>query len=163
MLVSACISQAVEDYRFNNSFLLNTVKDLPAQEWLKRPSVCTNHISWIVGHVIWARKAVLTRLGQEWSTPWLAMFARGTKLDNTTAYPSPGTLMDTWKDVGGILCTSLEEAPEELLSKSATPPGPPTADGKVSGVIRFMAWHETYHVGQISLVACMLGHKGLMG
>ena len=26
----ACIAQAAEDYRYNNSFLLNTVKDLTA-------------------------------------------------------------------------------------------------------------------------------------
>jgi uncharacterized damage-inducible protein DinB len=50
-----------------------------------------------------------------------------------------------------------------VLAKAATPPSPPTTDGKISGVIRFLAWHETYHVGQISLVACMLGHKGQMG
>ena len=163
MPVAACIAQAAEDYRFNNGFLLNTVKDLSAEEWLKRPTVCANHISWIVGHVTWTRKAILARLGTEWSTPWLGMFARGVKLDETAAYPSPDALMDAWKEVGSLLGAALENVSEEALCKDATPPAPPTADGKISGVIRFLAWHETYHVGQISMVACMLGHKGLMG
>lgn len=163
MPVPACIAQAADDYRFNNSFLLNTVKDLTPEEWLKRPTVCTNHISWIVGHVTWTRKAVLARLGTAWSTPWLGMFAHGVKLDETAAYPSPDALMDSWKEVGGLLCDALENATDEVLCKPATPPAPPTTDGKISGVIRFLAWHETYHVGQISIVACMLGHKGLMG
>ena len=163
MAISACIAQAFEDYRWNNGFLLNTVKDLSPEEWLKRPTVCSNHIAWIVGHVTWTRKGLLARLGTEWTTPWLGMFARGVKLDESAKYPSPGELMDAWKEAGGVLCSALEHAPEELLSKTAAPPGPPTADGKISGVIRFLAWHETYHVGQVSIVACMLGHKGLMG
>ena len=163
MPVSPSIAQAAEDYRFNSGFLLQTVKDLPAEDWLKRPSSCTNHISWIVGHVTWARKGVLARVGTEWSTPWLGMFARGVKLDDSTAYPSPHALMDSWKEAGSLLCDALENASEEMLSQEAAPPSPPTTDGKISGIIRFLAWHETYHVGQISLVACMLGHKGLMG
>jgi len=163
MPISACIAQAFEDYRQNNDFLLKTVNDLAPNEWLKRPTVCSNHISWITGHIIWTRKAVLARLGTEWSRPWLGMFARGVKLDESAVYPSPDELKNTWNEVGGVLCGALEAAPEEVLSKVAAPPGPPTADGKISGVIRFLAWHETYHVGQISIVACMLGHKGLMG
>ncbi len=163
MPILTCIAQAAEDYRYNNSFLLNTVKDLTAEEWLKRPTVCSNHIAWIVGHVTWARKAILARLGTQWSTPWLGMFARGVKLDETAAYPSSEELMGAWKEVGGILCGALENAPEEMLTKPATPPSPPTTDGTMGGVIRFLAWHETYHVGQISIVACMLGHKGQMG
>jgi len=91
------------------------------------------------------------------------MFARGVKLDDSAAYPSPDVLMDAWKEVGTLLCDALENASDDVLSQVATPPAPPTTDGKISGVIRFLAWHETYHVGQISLVACMLGHKGLMG
>ena len=27
-------------------------------------------------------------------------------------------------------------------------PGPPSADGKLTGIVNFMALHETYHVGQ---------------
>jgi len=163
MPVPPSIAQAAEDYRFNNNFLLNAVKDLSADEWLKRPNECTNHIAWIVGHLIWARKAVLGRLGAEWSTPWLGLFARGAKLDDAAAYPSSDSLIDAWKEVSGVLSTALESASDAVVGQPVTPPGPPSADGKISGQIRFLAWHETYHVGQVSLVSCMLGHKGLMG
>lgn len=163
MPVQACVAQAFEDFRWNNGFLLNTVKDLSPGEWLQRPNECSNHIAWIVGHVTWARKGVLARLGAEWSAPWLGMFARGVKLDEATEYPAPDVMMAAWKEAGEVLSSALENAPHEALAKDAAPPSPPTADGKVSGVIRFLAWHETYHVGQISLVACLLGHKGLMG
>src|SRR5438132_7058387 len=86
MPVPACIAQAAEDYRHNDSFLLNSVQDLAPEEWVKRPSEMCNHVAWIVGHVIWARTAILSRLGAKWSAPWLGMFARGGKLDEGAAY-----------------------------------------------------------------------------
>ena len=162
MPVSPAIAQAAEDYRFNNDFLVNTVKDLQPEEWLKRPSENANHMAWIVGHVIWARKALLGRMGTEWSTPWLDLFARGAKLDDATVYPSPDELLSAWRDVSGVLAGTLESASEELLAQPATQ-GPPSADGKLSGTVRFLAYHETYHLGQASYLRGLLGHKGLMG
>lgn len=113
--------------------------------------------------MIWTRKAVLARLGSDWSAPWLGLFARGVKLDETAAYPSPDMLMDAWRETGDLLHGVLENCPEDVLAKLATPPSPPTADGKISGLVRFLSWHETYHVGQIAYVRCLLGHKSLMG
>jgi len=163
MPVPASIAHSAEEYRFNDGYLLNMVKDLSPEEWVKRPSGATNHVAWIVGHLIWTRKMVLARLGTEWSKPWLGMFARGEKLDEAAAYPSPDAMMDTWREVSGVLGTAMENASDEALAAPAPRPGPPTADGKISGIVRFLAWHETYHVGQISYVRCLLGHKGMMG
>ena len=63
----------------------------------------------------------------------------------------------------GLLTQALDNASEEKLAAPAPQPGPPSADGKVSGTISFMAWHETYHIGQVSYLCCWLGHKGMMG
>jgi uncharacterized damage-inducible protein DinB len=163
MPVPAAIIAAAEEFRYNNKFTENFVKDLDPEEWLKRPEGSANHIAWIVGHIIWARTAVLSRLGSKWSAPWLGMFARGEKVDDATAYPSPDTLMDAWQEVSGALTAALEAASDELVDQPAPKPGPPSADGKLSGTIRFLSWHETYHVGQISYVRSLLGHKSLMG
>ena len=54
MPVPAVIAAAAENYRFNSDFLARTVQDLSPDEWLSRPNDNTNHIAWIVGHVIWA-------------------------------------------------------------------------------------------------------------
>src|SRR5579871_1843942 len=62
MPIPASIAHAAEDYRFNNNFVLNTVKDLAPEEWLKRPNDCSNHIAWILGHLLWTRKRILARL-----------------------------------------------------------------------------------------------------
>lgn len=163
MPVPAVIATAANEYKFNNAYLEKTLKDLAPEEWLRRPDDTANHLAWIVGHLVWSRKQVLRRLGAEWDLPWLGMFARGEKLDLGTAYPSGQALLDAWKDTSDLLVQALENASEEKLASPAPQPGPPSADGKLSGTIGFMAWHETYHVGQVSYLCCWLGHKGLMG
>ena len=162
MPVPAVIATAAENYRFNSDFLTKMVSDLSPEEWLRRPDEKLNHIAWIVGHVIWARKAVLTRLGTDWSQPWLSSFARGVKCNDVATFPSPDTLMDNWREVSGVLATALDGASEDVLSTPSTQ-GPPSADGKISGVVNFLAIHETYHLGQASYLRSWLGHKGLMG
>jgi len=160
--VPAVIASAAENYRFNSDFLTKMVSDLSPEEWMNRPSETTNHITWIVGHLIWTRKQLLGRLGSEWSQPWLGSFARGVKCGEGAPYPSSDTLIDPWREVSGILAGTLGSVSEEVLSQPAKN-GPPSADGKISGVVNFLTIHETYHVGQISYLRGWLGHKGLMG
>jgi hypothetical protein len=161
MPVPAVIAAAAENYRFNSDFMAKMVGDLSQEEWLRRPNEKANHIAWIVGHSIWARKAVLDRLGTEWSLPWLGLFARGVKCDDA-ALPSSDAFIEAWKEVSGVLAGALDSASEEILAKASTQ-GPPSADGKISGVVNFLAIHETYHIGQASYLRAWMGHKGLMG
>jgi hypothetical protein len=162
MPVPAVIAAAAENYRFNSDFLTKMTGDLSPEEWLSRPNEKTNHIAWIFGHVIWTRKQLLGRLGTEWSQPWLDSFARGVKCEDGAAYPSLDALMDAWREVSGILAGSLESVSENVLAQPSAQ-GPPSPDGKISGVVNFLAIHETCHVGQISYLRSWLGHKGLMG
>jgi len=162
MPVPAVIATAAHNYGFNSDFLVKMVSDLSPEEWLRRPDEKCNHIAWIVGHVVWTRKALLGRLGTEWSQPWLGMFARGTKCEDGAAYPSPDALLDAWREVSGVLAGTLDTVSEEALAQPATS-GPPSTDGKESGIVDFLAIHETYHIGQASYLRGWLGHKGLMG
>jgi uncharacterized damage-inducible protein DinB len=162
MPVPAVIANAAENYRFNSGFLTKTVSDLSPDEWLRRPDGKCNHIAWIVGHVTWARKQLLSRLGTQWSQPWLGMFARGATCDEGAAYPSSDAILDAWREVSDVLANSLETVSDDLLAQPS-PQGPPSHDGKVSGVVVFLAIHESHHVGQVSYLRSWLGHKGLMG
>jgi hypothetical protein len=162
MPVPAVIASAAENYRFNSGFLTRMVSDIPHEDWLRHPDGQCNHIVWIVGHVIWTRKALLGRLGTEWAQPWLGLFARGVKCEDAGAYPSPDTLLEAWGEVSGELDRALDSVSDEVLAQPATN-GPPSADGKYSGIVNFLAIHETYHLGQASYLRSWLGYKGLMG
>jgi uncharacterized damage-inducible protein DinB len=162
MPVPGVIQGAAQSYRYNDKFLADCVNGLSAEEWHRRPSDCSNPMAWIVGHLLWARKSLLGRLGAEWSAPWLGLYGRCAKAGDGVQPPSTDDLMAAWTEVSGILKTALENVPEEALSEPASQ-GPPSADGKVSGIVNFLAYHETYHVGQAAYLRCWLGHKGVMG
>src|SRR5579871_2814381 len=162
MPASAKIARAADEFRFNNGFVENTVSDLSLEEWFSRPGEKSNHIAWLVGHLVWTRNRLLDFIGTEWTRPWLNLFARGVKLADVSQYPTPEELMGAWRDVAGVLADALENASDEVLSQPATQ-GPPSADGKLSGIVNFLAYHETYHIGQASYVRAWLGHKCLMG
>jgi uncharacterized damage-inducible protein DinB len=162
MPVPDAIAAAGENYRFNSRFLKQTVSDLSPVEWLKRPGDNMNHIAWIVGHMALGRSRILHFMGAEWPQPALEIFGRGKKLLQDSAYPSPQSLLSTWSEAGHTMAAAFENVPEELLAKPA-PEGPPSLDGTIGGIVKFMAIHETYHLGQASYLRCWLGHKGLMG
>ena len=162
MPVPAVVAAAAEGYRFNSQFLTNSVKDLPAEDWFKRPAAHLNHIAWIVGHVVWARQLLIQRLGGEWAQTGLDVFARGVKLQEDAVYPSREALLKALEDSHTALAGALDRVPAELLASEAGQ-GPPSADGKVSGVVNFLAVHETYHVGQAAYLRSWLGHPALMG
>lgn len=162
MPVPSVIAAAAENYRFNSGFLEKTVSDLSPEEWLRRPGDNLNHIAWIVGHSAWTRGRLLHFIGAEWPLPVLDIFGRGQKLQQESAYPAHESLLAVWRESNDILTKALENVSEEALAKPSTQ-GPPSADGKISGVVNFLAVHETYHIGQASYLRAWLGHKGLMG
>jgi uncharacterized damage-inducible protein DinB len=101
-------------------------------------------------------------MGKEWSRPWLPLFARGSNVADAGQYPSPEEIVAAWHDVKAALTVALEETTAEALSV----PGPeklPSFDGMLSGAVSFMAWHETYHVGQAAFLRRWLGHGQVAG
>jgi hypothetical protein len=162
MPVPAVIASAAQSYNMNAGMLTKMVDDLSPEEWLKHPAPNPNHIAWIVGHVTWARGRVLARVGTEWSKPWFDLFGRGTKCGDDIPFPLHDVLLDAWRESSTVLDNTLENLTDEFLAEPSVK-GPPSTDGKQSGVVNFLAIHETYHLGQISYLRGWLGHKGFMG
>lgn len=163
MPIPAAIAPAAENYRFNSKSLKEMVSDLSPEEWLRRPAGNLNHIAWIVGHVTWCRGRVLHFIGTQWNPPALGdLFKRGASLQPDAAYPAPDALLNAWTESGHAMAAAVESVSPETVAQPLTQ-GPPSLDGKLSGMLHFMAIHETYHLGQISYLRSWLGHKGLMG
>jgi hypothetical protein len=155
------IDGAKESFRMSGEWILRITEDLSDEEWFKRPGESMNHMAWIVGHIIWARGAMVSRLGGAYEEPWLGKFARGVKLQDQSEYPSPDELKKGLRDVSTALTTAFENVTPETLQ--APVERIPSADGKVSGLTNFLALHDTYHVGQASYLRCWMGKKSPMG
>ncbi len=163
MPVAPQIATAAAIFRQNDVYLPKSFGGTTADEWSRRPNESSNSLLWEVGHIIWARGSTLRVLGVEWSTPWLSEFARGKSATEVSQYPSPEELVAAWNEVSASLKSALESATVEALSAPRPEKGPPSLDGTVGGIIGFLAYHETYHVGQAAYVSRWLGHAQIMG
>jgi uncharacterized damage-inducible protein DinB len=162
MPVPASIANAAVSFDYNASFLKKNLEGLTDEEWLRRPTDSVNHILWIVGHLCCVRSYLLQQLGEDWSKPWLALYGRGKKLDGAAPQPSPQEAMLAWNESCERLSAAMQSVSAETLAAPITN-GPPSTDGKLSGVVNFLAYHETYHLGQASYIRGWLGHAGVMG
>jgi hypothetical protein len=162
MPIASAIEIAAQEYERNNALLKKGIAGLTDEEWLRQPNESSNHLLWIVCHVIWARGALLGLLGSPWTRPWFPLFARGVKRDTAAAYPTPEEVTLALQEVSASLTAAMEAASDETLAKPS-PERIPSADGKLSGVVNFLAHHETYHIGQVAYLRCWLGHEGVAG
>ena len=162
MSVSPAIVGASASFTQNTGAVQKIVAGLTPEQWLSRPNDHSNHLTWIVGHVIWARQIIIARVGGQWACPGLEPFARSDKLDESLSYPAPETLLAYLQDSATALDATLSALTPEALAAPA-PPGPPSQDGKVSGFIGVMAWHETYHLGQIAYLRSWFGLPAVFG
>lgn len=140
----------------NSQLFEKVVTAVPSELWLARPGDRSNHLTWITGHVVVHRGRISKLLGANWSAPWEGLFVRGAALGENSKYPSPTELQQAWRQVSETLSATLANAAPEALSKPVNNPSP-SLDGTVGGLVAFLCFHETYHVGQMGFLKKLLG------
>jgi uncharacterized damage-inducible protein DinB len=148
-------------FKTNTELFKKTINPVPPERWFASPGNDSNHLMWIAGHVVVHRAKVLRILGQQWSAPWEGLFARGTQAAAPEQYPQAAEIVQAWDEVSGKLASSLAGTAEETLAQPVSKGI--TLDGKVSGQIAFLSFHESYHVGQMAYLRKWLGHGQTVG
>ena len=149
-------------YKRNQDLLAKAISGLTAEQWNARPLGSCNSALWLLGPSVWARSRALKLVGFTWEKPWLDVFARGSKHASDTQYPSVEEVQDAWMDLCSTFPATLEAIPAETLAKTVQQPSP-SFDGMVSGMLSFLAMHESYHVGQFVYVRRLAGGDGVVG
>ena len=149
-------------FKFNTDIVNKAIADVAPEHWFKNPGDDSNHLMWIMGHLVVHRGQTLKLLGVDWNSEWASLFSRGADRQADTAYPSTEEMLAAWQQVSAELANALQQPRADVLEKDA-PKGPPTFNGKVSGTVAFYAFHDTYHVGQISYLRKWLGYGKTIG
>jgi hypothetical protein len=149
-------------YKANTDIVNRATEGILPEHWFVKPGDASNHLMWVAGHLVASRGTVLKTLGPEWSAPWSSLFARGAKPASPDQYPAVEEIRNAWKDVSRQLSVALAGVSAEVLVKP-TPEGKPSFDGKVGGLVAFLALHETYHVGQVGYLRKWLGYGQIVG
>lgn len=149
-------------YRFNTDIINKAIADVSPEDWFRKPGDDSNHLMWLLGHVVIHRAQVLKTLGGDWSRSWVSLFSRGSQRVDDAEYPTVDEMRSAWDEISEQLKSTLRESSSDVLNKPA-PEGPPSFDKKLSGTVAFYAFHDTYHTGQVSFLRKWLGYGQTIG
>ncbi len=122
----------------------------------RRPNDHTNNLAFIACHVLDARFHLMKLAGHERTNPWQALFDAATDVMTMKEYPPLYELLAEWDELHEATLEHLADIPTvDLDAESAA--SFPTEDRSLLGGIAFLAFHETYHVGQMGFVRKFLG------
>lgn len=149
-------------FKTNTDIVNKALDGVEPEHWFRKPGDDSNHLTWVLGHLIVHRAQTLKWLGIDYDNTWGELFARGSERVADAEYPSPEELRQAWDRVSAELSAALKGSSEDVMTQPA-PKGPPTFDGKVSGTVAFYAFHDTYHTGQVSFLRKWLGFGQTIG
>jgi hypothetical protein len=160
--MDALVSQSFQLYSITTGLVEKAVRDFSDDEAMQRVEGNCNCMLWLFAHLTAVRCSLAGMLGVHKDVGWQQYFRKGSKGDDFAKYPTMGEVRQVWQEITPVLVQALENASDEQLSAPA-PRDFPVADKSVRGAILFLAFHESYHVGQMSYLRKCLGKDGLVG
>ena len=128
------------------------------EESRRRPPHGGNSIHWTLGHIVSYRQVVLELLGESpvWPKARTEAYGRGSSGDVPAEHIlTLSQLMEDLQATTPEIVRCLEALPAETLE--APGPNPKQTLGQR---LAFLAFHESYHAGQIGLLRRLAGKPG---
>jgi len=149
-------------FKLNTGLLRTALDGLSAAELWQRPTPLTNPMLWIYGHVVQARATMLALLDDPFETAWTDLFTRGSALHDASRYPAREDIDRTHRQIVDRLRARFDLLTGEDLAAPARGKQLPGAR-TVGDQLAFLAFHESYHIGQLAYVRKALGHSAIAG
>ena len=145
------IAPLAEILRLNTTLFRNCLDGLSDEQAAARPSGATNNAAFVAAHLTNARYYLLKTLGVEETDP-LASYLDGRKsLDALEKLPPLSEIQAAWTKAAHLLRDRLAAlTPADLDAPSSAKF--PLADGTLLATLTFLVQHDSYHVGQLSLL-----------
>ncbi|MGZ4054044.1 MAG: DinB family protein [Bacteroidia bacterium] len=128
----------------------------------------TNSLEWLAGHLIVGRYRNMVRLGLQ-VEPYknLDKFIDQTipppnaiAFDSKIKYPGLTECKEQWTSYSNSFLEALKNVNESVLKKEV-PFSFPTGGNTVEDALAFVVMHETYHIGQMSVIRKSLGYPSM--
>jgi hypothetical protein len=160
--VPAALAPVSLIFKLNTGLMRSTLDGVAPEELWKRPTPLTNPLLWIFGHIVQTRATMLGLLGDPFDTGWADLFARGAALHDTSRYPSRSDIDEIHRRIVDLLKVKFDALTDADLAAPARDQQLPGAK-TVGDQLGFLAFHESYHVGQLAYVRKALGHSAIAG
>ncbi|MBI4502453.1 MAG: DUF664 domain-containing protein [Gemmatimonadetes bacterium] len=141
--------------RTNTELLLNCLQGLDDTRARQRLTQSTNSIAFLVAHLIQCRHAIGSAVGAPLPDPMGRYLDAARTLDDVAVLPTVAELRGAWERISAHLAVEIERLDTpKLRSPGRRVPG---ADGTVLGEIAYLVQHDSYHLGQVSLLRRQVG------
>ena len=125
-----------------------------------RPDGFGNSALWVAAHLVRARHGLLARLGAELPNPLPAELVNAKGIADVTAWPALDEVRAAWTGVSHALRDRLDAVtPAELAA--AIDVRFPVFEQTVYGALVFLVQHDSYHIGQLSVLRKLVGLPGM--
>lgn len=148
----ASISQIID---LNTWLLHNCLDGVDDALANRRLTADTNSLAFLAAHLTDSRHFICKRAGREFPHPLGDALEKGKTLDELGPLPPLAEIIAAWATVSAELRALLESLDEAALAQPAYQfPG---SDGTLFGMLNFLTQHDSYHVGQMSILRRQLG------
>ena len=145
------VAPLAEILRLNTVLFRNCLDELTDEQAARRPSGAPNSAAFVAAHLTNSRFYLLGALGVAEKDP-LAPYLDGRKsLDQLERLPALSEIQAAWTQAAHLLRDRLATlTPAELDGPSTV--RFPLANGTLLGTLTFLVQHDSYHIGQLSLL-----------
>jgi hypothetical protein len=152
-----------EQFALNTRLFNNVLEGVEDVQGNKRVTEEVNHLQWIAGHITNARYNYCTMLGLDATFEYKELYVDPTLpppgnrvIDPKIKYPSLTKISELWNALAPSFVNALLKVSDEQAA-AVMPFGTPINDDSFIGFFGFLLSHESYHIGQMSLVRKYLG------
>lgn len=142
----------IAQFELQTNWFLNELTNISDEQSNKQATDNLNPIKWVAGHILNTRITLLSLLtGVAPDQNFNKIFGKGSSNKIESSFPTISEIKLKWDIVSSELAECLKNTPSEKL---LSPPPFQTSipDKTMHGLITYMASHESYHIGQLSIL-----------
>jgi uncharacterized damage-inducible protein DinB len=149
-----------EILRLNTKLYRNCLHGMTQAQAEARPGDGANSALWVAAHMAKSRYYLLKRLGAERANPLPADLMNAKSVDDVTRWPAVTDVLAAWTNASHALRDRLPLlAPADLDAKVEV--RFPVFEQTEFGVLVFLVQHDSYHLGQLSILRKVAGLPGM--
>jgi len=145
------IAPLAETVRLNTRLFGNCLDGLSDEQSRVRPTAATNSACFVAAHLVESRYYILKTLGVERPNPLEGYTGSWKSIEAITAWPTLAETRTAWHTVSEALDERLGNIRADELDAPITTQLP-LETRTVLGMLTFLVQHDSYHVGQLSLL-----------
>jgi len=153
------LAVSARTFAMDEKFLEGLVGDFTNADWVVKDPV-GHDARWLVGHLAVTRRRLMAMVGLVPPVEdWEAAFGRGSSPAQVPEHLDPQPLVQAFRSAQQALAGHWETLTGADLAR---PLGRTLPDGSdtLGGAVRFLAWHEAYHLGQLGFMRRLAGRPG---